>query len=113
MSLNVDELLEIAHGISNGTLHKYTHHECFTSGAFDQLHPGNVSSTEAFELMREVCRRYESVAAAQKGVSGYFYLLEILARLTDTTEMPHELPPLMDAHPEHSHGLKVWYRVSP
>src|SRR5215207_2833742 len=109
MNVCVDQLLDIADAISRGEVPEYQHNECFTSGAFDLLLI-NANEAKSFELLTDVCRRFESVEAAGNNMKGYYLLVSTLAQQTKTTEMPPGMTALIDAHPELSHDIKQWYR---
>jgi hypothetical protein len=109
MSSRIDELLNVANAISRGETPPFQHNECFTAGAFDLLLL-NLSSSEAFNLIGELCQRFESVEVSGNGMKGYYNLLTLLARLTNTTEMPNNLQHIIFKHPALSGDLQSWYR---
>lgn len=109
MGSSVDQLLAVADEISRGEVPAYQHNECFTSGAFDLLLL-DAHGTKAFELLTDVCRRFESVEVSGGNLKGYYLLLSLLAHQTKTTEMPSEMPAIINVHPALSDDLKRWYR---
>jgi hypothetical protein len=109
MTVQIDELLDIANAISRGEVPKYRHDECHTSGAFDLLLVNSSAST-AFELLTEACARFERLRAFGGSMEGYYHLLSLLARQADTTEMPPGMPAIIDEYPELSGDLRQWYR---
>lgn len=109
MSTQLDRLLDVASGISRGEIPPYQHNECFTSGAFDLLLV-NLRDGEAFQLLRDACGRYQSLKASRAGMDGYYLLLSLLARQSNTTEMPDGMAAIIKEHPTLSADLKEWYR---
>lgn len=109
MSSRVDDLLGIAAQISAGQVPLHQYDECFSTGAFDQLLAGVVGA-EAFALLEAVCGQYDSIAIPGADLAGYFALLEQLARLSGTTEMPTGLEAIITRHPAMGRGLDGWYR---
>jgi hypothetical protein len=109
MTSRVDELLQIANGISRGEIPAYQHNECYTSGAFDLLLV-NANSGEAFAMLETLCQRFESVRASVNEMSGYYELVTLLARQSNTTELPSGMSVVISEQPELSSGLRSWYR---
>ncbi|MDQ8183413.1 hypothetical protein [Pelagicoccus sp. SDUM812005] len=107
----IEELLGIAKSIGYGEIPPYQHNECFTSGAFDLVLVRKGQGFERFELLEEVCRKYEEVRKDEKHLEGYFYLLNQLAHLSDTTELPYGMKRIIDENEERSKELKKWYRI--
>lgn len=106
----INGLLEIAGRISRGEIPPYEHNECYTSGAFDLLLVG-ARGPRAFELLTELCCRYSIVEEAGEGLEGYYHLLALIARQSDTTEMPSGMQTIISDHPELSRDLREWYRI--
>ena len=106
---HIDELLKIADSISRGEVPKLQENELFISGAFDLLLV-KVRGAEAYELLSSICHRFEYVKTNSLGIQGYYYLLSLIARQTNTTEMPSGLMAIIHANPELSNELKDWYR---
>lgn len=109
MSARADELLAIADAISRGEIPEYQHNECFTSGAFDLLLV-NVHGPEAYELLINLCERFVTLHTQGHNIAGFYGLLSQVARQTNTTEMPPQMHPIIDAHAKLSGELKAWYR---
>ncbi|MFK2903332.1 hypothetical protein ISP17_05110 [Dyella ginsengisoli] len=109
MTSRVDELLHIANAISRGEIPAYQHNECYTSGAFDLLLV-EANGGEAFEMLETLCRRFESVKASGNGMKGYYELVTLLARQSNTTEVPSGMHAVISEQPELSSGLRSWYR---
>lgn len=104
-----DELLAIADGISRGEIPEYEHRQWFTLGAFD-LFLSKTRDEDAYEILQECCRRFSSLSSSGKSMSGFYFLLYQLACHAGTTEMPQEMPVIIEAGQELSGGLKRWYR---
>ncbi|WP_157622898.1 hypothetical protein [Solimonas soli] len=111
MENTVDQLLSIASAISRGEIPPYQHNECFTSGAFDLL-VINAHGAKAFDLLQQVCARYGEIKSSGIPLSGYFKLLEILARQSNTTEQPQGIQAIISEQPELSRELRSWYRAA-
>jgi hypothetical protein len=109
MSTQLDSLLDIAAGISRGEIPPYQHNECFTSGAFDLL-VVKLREGEAFQLLREACSRYQTLKDCGVGLEGFYLLLSLLARQSNTTEMPHGMAVVIKEQPALSADLREWYR---
>jgi hypothetical protein len=109
MSTQLDRLLDVASGISRGEIPLYQHNECFTSGAFDLLLV-HVRDAEAFQLLQDACGRYEALKASRADMGGYYLLLSLLARQSNTTEMPNRMTAIIQEHPALSADLREWYR---
>jgi hypothetical protein len=109
MSTQLDDLLDVASGISRGEIPSYQHNECFTSGAFDLLLV-NVRGGEAFQLLQDACGRYEALKARGAGMDGFYLLLSLLARQSNTTEMPDGMAVVIKENPALSADLREWYR---
>jgi hypothetical protein len=107
----IDKLLDIANRISRGEVPPYQHNECYTSGAFDLLLL-NLNEADAFDLLVQLCKRYSEVKAMGIDLKGYYYLLDMLARQSDTTEMPNGMQVIIDDNPDLSDSLREWYRVA-
>ena len=105
----VDKLLEIATIISNGEIPEYQQNEFFTVGAYDLLLI-NADGPNAYELLQDLCNRFESINPNNAELSGYFMLLSIIAKQTNTTEMPKNMSMIIDACPELSQNLRDFYR---
>ncbi|TWT77969.1 hypothetical protein Pla123a_17680 [Posidoniimonas polymericola] len=110
MAIPIDDLIEVANAISRGEVPEFQHNECFTSGAFDLLLV-KATGSNAFLLLQDAVEKYEAVDEAGVGFRGYFYLLGILARQSETTEVPPGLLEIIVRHPELSHELRNWYRL--
>jgi hypothetical protein len=109
MNALLDELLHVASAISRGEVPPYQHNECFTSGAFDLLLV-NVHDGEAFQLLQDACRQYPALKASRTKLDGFFLLLSLLARQSNTTEMPEGMADIVKEHPTLSADLREWYR---
>lgn len=109
MATRTDELLQIANAISRGEIPAYQHNECFTSGAFDLL-VLHANGADAFAMLEDLCQRFESVKAAGSGMMGYYQLVTLLARHSNTTEEPSGMRAIIKEDPELSSGLRSWYR---
>jgi len=105
MLTRTDQLLDIASAISRGEVPEYQHN------AFDLLLI-NLNGPEAFEVLSDLCRRFDSLKVSGNNMKGYYFLLPQLARQANTTEMPLGMPTIIDEHPELSSQLKQWYRYS-
>ncbi len=108
--LDIDNLLSVAADISAGKIPKYLHDECFTSGAFDLLLK-DVRDGDAFDVLSRLCRRFDAIDNRGDPVDGYYYLLSVLARQTNTTEMPDGMSAIIEKHPDLSLDLEAWYRA--
>jgi len=102
------QLLQVVTDIGRGRIPAYQHNASFTVGAFDLLLV-NVHNEEAYDLLARVCERYQEVP--KDVLPAWFDLLEQLARLSNTTELPGNLRSIMAAHPELSEKLLEWYRI--
>jgi len=109
MSTHLDRLLDVASRISRGEIPPYQHDECFTSGVFDLLLIHSCDG-EAFKLLQDACGRYEALRASGVGMEGYYLLLSMLARQSNTTEMPAGMGAIIKGLPMLSADLKEWYR---
>jgi hypothetical protein len=109
MTTRIEELLRIANAISRGEIPAYQHNECFTSGGFDQL-VVHANGVEVFAMLESLCQRFESVRAAGSGMKGYYQLVTLLARQSNTTEEPLGMRAIIKEEPELSSGLRSWYR---
>ncbi len=109
MSTRLEQLLNISASILRGEIPQYQHNKCFTSGAFDLLLI-NVRDSEAFDLLREACGRYEDLKASGLELRGYYLLLSQLAYQSKTTEVPAGMPDVIKENPELSTDLRKWYR---
>lgn len=109
MACRIDELMDIANAISRGEVPPYQHNECYTAGAFDLLLI-NPSGGSAYELLLDACGRFHGLQRSGADLKGYYYLLSLLARRTNTTEMPPQMPDIINEHPALSGELKEWYR---
>ena len=105
----LDRLLDVASLISRGGIPEYEQNECFAAGAFDLLLI-KVRDGEAFQLLCDVCGRYLEWKASGADMGGYYLLLSLLARQSNTTEMPAEMPTIIKERPALSGDLKEWYR---
>jgi hypothetical protein len=106
---SLTKLLRVVIDMGRGKIPPCEHNEYFTAGAFDLLLI-NKRDNEAFELLAGVCEKYQEIP--EDALPSYFHLLEQLARLSNTTEPPNALLPVMEAHPELSERLCEWYRIS-
>ena len=109
MTTRIDELLRIANAISRGEIPAYQHNECFTAGAFDLLLL-HLNGVEAFAMLESLCQRFESVKATGSGMKGYYQLVTLLARQSNTTEEPSGMRAIIKEKPELSSSLQSWYR---
>jgi hypothetical protein len=109
MTTRIDELLRIANAISLGEIPAYQHDECFTAGAFDQFLL-QTNGAEAFAMLKSLCQHFESVKAAGNGMKGYYQLVTLLAKQSNTTEEPSGMHIIIKEEPELSSSLRSWYR---
>ncbi|MBR7799838.1 hypothetical protein [Undibacterium fentianense] len=109
MTNRVDELLKISNEISSGRVPDFQHNETFTAGAFDLLLI-KVKGVEAFELLNQLCLRYETLKSDDNNLKGYYYLVSEVARQTGTTEMPENMLKIIKNNVELSTDLRKWYR---
>lgn len=109
MNTRLEQMLNVAASISRGEIPPYQYNECFTSGAFDLLLV-NVVDSEAFDLLREACGRYEELKSSGLELRGYYLLLSQLAYQSNTTEVPAGMADVIKENPELSTDLRKWYR---
>lgn len=109
MTNRVDELLRVANEISSGQVPEFQHNETFTAGAFDLLLL-KVKGAEAFELLNQLCLRYEILKTNDSNLKGFYYLVAELARQTGTTEMPENMLKIIKDNAVLSTELRQWYR---
>lgn len=106
----LQRLLEVANSISAGVVPPYEHNECFTTGAYDLLLV-NAQPWETFEMLKELCSRFEEMESSGVKLDGYYFLLSQLVQKSQTTELPNEMPRIIQAHKELSLDLVAWYRI--
>ena len=109
MNRRIDELLEISGGIVRGEIPSFRQNECYTAGAYDLLLI-SADASAAYSLLVEACRRYEGLKLAGSSLEGYYHLLLLLARRSNTTEMPPGIQDIINERPELSTQLRQWYR---
>lgn len=105
-----DRLLQIAKDIGYGHIPAYQNNECFTSGAFDLIVFNGDDSAQNYQLLSELCRRYDQIKSDKKFLKGYFYLLNQLSYATQTTEKPAGLRTIIEENPDETLELREWYR---
>lgn len=110
MSRQLDRLLEVASRVSRGEIPTYEHNECYTAGAFDLLLI-NVRDGEAFQLLQDACARFQALLASGSRMDGYYMLLSLLARQSNTTQMPDGMAGIIKKYPPLSADLREWYRL--
>ena len=111
MKERLDELINIANGISRGEIPKFQYNECFTSGAFDLLLI-NVYGAEAFELLSKLCSRFSTIVSQPENVKGFYLLASQLASRKETTEIQKGMKTIINSNPELSKELQKWYRYN-
>ena len=106
----IDQLLDIADEIVNGEIPEYQENEIFIAGAFDLLLIKK-RGAEAFKLLSYLIKIYHEIKISKHKLEGYFYLLDELARRSDTTEMPVGMSKIIDENPLLGSNLRKWYRL--
>ena len=103
--------MQAARAVGYGELPPYQHGECFTIGAFDLILISSADKGFAFDLLRAICDRYDSVKGDSKFLNGYVYLLSQVARAAATTELPEGMKKIITDNPTQTNELQEWYRL--
>ena len=107
---SIEKLLTIAHGLGNGIIPELQHNECYTSGAFDVLLLRK-HGAEAFQMLEELCGRYEDIKNDEAFLKGYLVLLNTIVPLTETTELPKGMRNIILENADAASDLIKWYRL--
>ena len=106
----IEKLLSIANDLGNGRIPELQHNEYFTYGAFDIPLLGKRDS-EAFQILEKLCDRYEVIKNDESFLKGYLILLDAIAPLTGTTELPKGMRNILAENVDSAADLIKWYRL--
>ncbi|MGE0145155.1 MAG: hypothetical protein AB7T19_17860 [Planctomycetota bacterium] len=100
----------MAKRICRGEVPEHVHNEHFTVGAFDLLLI-KARGAEAFSMLQDLCRRYPDLVSIEDDRRGIFMILTLLARQSETTQIPDGLIDIVADNSDLSAELRSWYRV--